>query len=105
MAPDLEALLAESGWVRALARNLAADAQHADDLAQDTLVAALQRPRGEGVPLRRWLAAVMRNLWRQERRGDLRRDDRERRAARSEIDAGEPAPDVLARLESHKAVV
>lgn len=105
MPVDTEALLEESGWVRALARSLAADRQRAEDLAQDTLLAALQRPRAEGVPLRRWLAAVMRNLWNQERRGELRRGDREVRAARGEVDGAEPTPDLVARLEGHRAIV
>lgn len=105
MPVDTEALLEESGWVRALARRLAADQQRAEDLAQDTLLAALQRPRAAGVPLRRWLAAVMRNLWRQERRGELRRADRQVRASLPEADGAEPTPDLVARLEGHRAVV
>lgn len=105
MPVDSEALLEESGWVRALARRLAADHQRAEDLAQETLVAALQRPRKEGVPLRRWLAAVMRNLWQQERRGELRRADREARASLGEAEGAEPTPDLVARLEAHRAVV
>lgn len=105
MFTDTEALLRESGWVRALAHRLAEDHQRADDLAQETLVAALQRPRAEGVPLRRWLAAVMRNLWRQERRGELRRVDREVRVSLPEADGAEPTSDLVARLEGHRAVV
>lgn len=40
---DEDALLAQAGWVRALARHLTADAHTADDLAQDALAAALAR--------------------------------------------------------------
>jgi DNA-directed RNA polymerase specialized sigma24 family protein len=42
--PDTEALLAHAGWVRGLALQLVRDAAEAEDLAQDTLVAALEHP-------------------------------------------------------------
>jgi RNA polymerase sigma-70 factor (ECF subfamily) len=58
------------------------------------------------VSLRRWIAAVMRNLARQSRRGEVRRADRELAAARSAGHGhGEPPADSLVRLEAHRAVV
>ncbi len=106
MAVDTESLLASSGWVRALARNLVIDAHRAEDLSQDAWVAALEGRPAKGVSLRRWIAGVMRNLARQSRRGELRRADRELAAARiSEPTRTEPVADTLERLEAHRAVV
>ncbi|MEM7308659.1 MAG: sigma-70 family RNA polymerase sigma factor [Planctomycetota bacterium] len=96
----LDDLLAEMGWLRALARRLARDGAAADDLAQGALVAALEHPPRPGRPLRPWLAAVVRNLARATRRSDGRRQLRERTAARSE-----PVPaedEVLAQFEEQR---
>src|SRR6185503_8317505 len=59
--PTLEGLLDEAGWLRTLAASLASDAAQAEDLVQDTWLAALRRePRpGEARP---WLGRVVRNL-------------------------------------------
>ncbi len=100
---DCEALLAQSGWVRALARHLTADAHAADDLAQDALTAALVHPAPGDRPLRRWLAGIVRNLARQERRTAAGRSARERAVARREAEP--PDARLLERLESHRAVV
>jgi DNA-directed RNA polymerase specialized sigma24 family protein len=43
--PELEALLENAAWTRALARSLTRDAHRADDLVQRTFVAALEHPR------------------------------------------------------------
>jgi hypothetical protein len=43
-AIDPDALLAEAGFLHALARDLARDAAAAEDLVQDTLLTALERP-------------------------------------------------------------
>jgi len=80
----IEDLLQHAGWLRTLARRLVADAHAADDLVQSTWVAALQSPPPGGGAGRRWLGVVLRNLARQARRGDVRRDERERIAARPE---------------------
>jgi RNA polymerase sigma factor (sigma-70 family) len=72
--PELEALLRESAWVRGLARGLLGEGAAADDLAQDVLVAALDRRPGlEGARLRGWLRTVARRLaLRARERGGLR---------------------------------
>jgi RNA polymerase sigma-70 factor (ECF subfamily) len=72
-----EELLAHAGWLRALARSLVADPATADDLVQDTWVAALRHPPDRSRPLRPWLARVVQNLARNRRRGDVRRSERE----------------------------
>jgi RNA polymerase sigma-70 factor (ECF subfamily) len=65
---NMEALLAEAGWLRRFARALVHDADDADDLAQDTLVRALPTralPTMPGRPAaggRAWLATVARRL-------------------------------------------
>jgi len=71
-----EQLLAHAPFVRALARALVRDDAAADDLAQESLLAALQRPPRRG-SVRAWLVGVVRNLARQTRRGDARRLARE----------------------------
>lgn len=63
--PELHELLAHQDWLRALARRLVSDAHAADDLAQDALVVALERPPRHGGNLRAWLARVLRNLQRE----------------------------------------
>ncbi len=80
-----ELLAAHVEWVRALARRLADDDASAEDLAQDALVVALSSGPRESLKFRPWMAAVMRNLVRQEARGTSRREMREERAARPEV--------------------
>lgn len=77
MSVRTEELLANAGWLRALAASLVSDRASADDLVQDTWVAALRHPPDPGRPLRPWLARVVQNLARNRRRGDVRRSDRE----------------------------
>src|SRR6185436_14680515 len=55
-------LLAHSSWVRRLARSLVASEADAEELVQETWVAALRRPPTEGSPARPWIARVVRNL-------------------------------------------
>ena len=102
MTQDPSELLAHTGEIRRLARHLIGDATLADDLTQDTLLAALQGRPAEGVPTYRWLAAVVRNLARQQRRSDARRREREAAAGALPGGSGQGA---LERLEAHRAVV
>jgi RNA polymerase sigma-70 factor (ECF subfamily) len=84
---DLEALLRESAWVRGLARGLLGEGAAADDLAQDVLMAALDRRPGlEGSRLRGWLRTVARRLAGRshERRG--LREHAERASAPRDVD-------------------
>jgi len=50
MPKDVEALLAHAGWIRSLARQLASDPNRADDLVQQTWVAALEHRVVVAVP-------------------------------------------------------
>jgi len=64
-------------WIRALAHSLVRDPERAEDLAQDTVVAALETsPAAIRLP-RSWLATVAVNLWRHRRRSEQRRRARE----------------------------
>ncbi|MEE8106051.1 MAG: sigma-70 family RNA polymerase sigma factor [Planctomycetota bacterium] len=79
-----EMLLQHAGFVRALARSLLNDAHAAEDVVQETWLAALRRPPADRTRLRAWLGTVARNLALRDRRGVARRSQRERRSARSE---------------------
>lgn len=98
----LEVLLAEREWVRSLARTLTRDENAADDLEQEAWLAAVQRPPGDVSTPRGWLATVLRRAAGKDRRGQSRRDRRERAAARPE--AIPPALDVVAAAEWHARV-
>ena len=56
-----ELLQKHVGWLRALARELVSDPELAEDLTQDTLVIALQRPPRDDNAVRSWLSRVLRN--------------------------------------------
>ncbi|HEX6883387.1 MAG TPA: sigma factor [Planctomycetota bacterium] len=88
--PDgpLHALLMHDQALRGLARGLLADAHAAEDLAQDTWLAALSRGADPETP-RAWLASVARNLAAKLRRGEERRVRRERDSARNEREPGD----------------
>lgn len=79
---DLEALLAQERPLRALCRALVQGAIDGDDLAQETWLAALQRPP-ERAP-RAWLRRVARNLAARHQRNATRRARREANAAAPE---------------------
>ncbi len=94
---SLEALLAERAWLRRLAASLVHDACLADDLTQDTLVAAIERAPARVSRPRAWLATVLRNLTRNRARDERRRRLRD---LASEVRAAPPSPaETLARAE------
>ena len=79
---DSEELLQHAGWLRALAASLVADPATADDLVQETLATAVDRPPRRD-SARAWLGRVLRNAAAQHFRSDSRRLHRERAAART----------------------
>lgn len=103
LAVDTEELLRHAGWVRALARQLVRDSHRADDLAQETMLAALRSPPRRSVDLRRWLAVVLRNTVRLTHRAEARRNARERRAAVPE--ELPPTSELVERLGAHQLLV
>src|SRR6185436_17181081 len=61
-SPSLEGLLTHSEWLATLARRLVVDRSAADDLVQDTWLAALRNPPREVHSLQAWLSRVARRL-------------------------------------------
>ena len=102
MAP-IETLLANRQWVRNLARRLVFDPNRADDLEQSTWLAALRNPPRSGVPVRGWLATVMRNTARNMHREEGRRQHREARVARA--DRADDTAAVVANAEEAKQLI
>ena len=100
---SLAELLQHAGWTRRLARGLVGSDVAADDVVQDTWLAALRRPPDPGRPLRPWLGTVVRNKVFNRSRERGRRDAREARADESED--SESAESLLGRLEIHKILV
>ena len=77
---EIEELLRESRWLRRLARHLVADPAEADDVAQQTYLAALASPPPVEREVRPWLTRVARNVVRSRYRADRRRRCREQAA-------------------------
>ncbi|MCR9243518.1 MAG: sigma-70 family RNA polymerase sigma factor [bacterium] len=88
---DPKLLLSQTAWLRRLATRLVGDPHVAEDVVQDTWLAALERPpestgseAGAGHQvgrLRRWLATVAHNAARMRHRSESRRRAREREVA------------------------
>src|SRR5262245_36132241 len=100
---DAAALLAEAGWVRRLALRLVRDHAAAEDVVQETWIAALRAPAPGGGHLRPWLARVAIHFARKSRRGAARRAGREQLAARPERLPS--ASEALERLEAQRLLV
>jgi RNA polymerase sigma factor (sigma-70 family) len=92
-----ESLLEHTTWLRRLAAGLVGDRALADDIVQDTFVAALRRPPAEDRPLRPWLARVVRNAARFRWRSDAHRTARETVAMRDAEAATPTSEELLAR--------
>lgn len=86
-------------FLRALARGLGNDEATAEDLTQDTLVAALERPPADPSGLGAWLKAVLRNRALVGWRGQQRREWREAETARGE--ALPSSDEITERAELH----
>jgi RNA polymerase sigma factor (sigma-70 family) len=99
-APNLDVLLGEAGWVRALAHSLVRDPAAADDVVQETWLAALRRPPDTTRPVRPWLARVVENFARMRMRGEAGRERREEGAARAESLAS--TEELCARVETQR---
>ena len=100
----MEDLLAHRRWVRTVALRLSRDPSEADDLEQETWLAAMEHPPRHGGSLRGWLGTVVRNVARNSRRGAGRRarheagaPDRDRPRTADELIAEAEAQQVLAR--------
>ena len=83
--PDdsLQTLLEHDAWARRVAARLVGSSR-ADDLVQELWLAVLKTGRRPTGDARAWLSGILRNLALQQRRGEGRREKRERAAARPE---------------------
>ena len=100
-ALDLDRLLAEESFVRSLAKSLLFDDHEVDEVVQQTWLQALRRPPSHAESPRGWLASVVRSQASNLRRGEARRQARERRVAE-----GLPSnEDILAREDRRREVV
>src|SRR5690242_1610581 len=79
MAVTPDVVLRELAGLRALAQSLVHGDADADDLLQETAIAAITHPPtlDEEQTARPWLAKVLRNRWRMDRRSRSRREARE----------------------------
>lgn len=97
-----EQLLAQTAWLQRLTRALV-PGDSAADLAQETLAAALARPKPHSAGVRTWLERIARNL----AAGGTR--TRQRRLRREQVKAhADPAPstvETIAQFEMHRSVV
>ena len=98
-----EELVAQAGWIRALAGSMLRDAAEADDVAQEACVAALRRGAPTGASFRPWIVHVVRNLLRQVGRGNRNRQHREALAATPEDAPG--TSDLAQRAELNRRLV
>ncbi|MCZ6597638.1 MAG: sigma-70 family RNA polymerase sigma factor, partial [Planctomycetota bacterium] len=98
-----EDYLAYAGSLRTLALQLVRDEHEADDVVQDTWLAALHRPPAERSGLRWWLGAVARNVARQSRRSEGRRAERQRRVSVPE--RLPPTEEIAERAAMHREIV
>jgi RNA polymerase sigma-70 factor (ECF subfamily) len=98
----METLLLQAGWLRRFALALVKDQDLAEDIVQETLVTAWQRPaENAGRP---WLAAVARNIAFNRWRGTARRRRRELDAVA--LDTGKVASpeELVGDAQIHRAV-
>jgi RNA polymerase sigma-70 factor (ECF subfamily) len=98
----LEQLTAEMAWIRRLAFVLVKDASTADDVAQDTWLAAAGKVPADR-PIRPWLSRVVLNLVRMRSRSDKRRSATE--DAAPVADAVPTADELVDRVELQRAIV
>lgn len=98
-----QALLAQRGFLRRLARGLLGDEGLAEDVVQEAELRALEHVPRRGENLGAWLVTVTRRLALNARRARVRRAHHEQVAARSEASAGDD--EALAGLDLQRAVL
>ena len=97
-------LRAHTLWLRRLAARLVNDPPRAEDAVQDTLVAALTHPPALDRDVRPWLARVLANFTRSDRRTEQRRRKREQAVAAQDHEAVPGADELLLRHEAAHVV-
>jgi RNA polymerase sigma factor (sigma-70 family) len=102
---EVERLLSQAGWLRALAVSLLQSRPDADDAVQEVWAAALRSPPDQTRPPRPWLAQVLRNVVRSAARRSHSERERDLQAAGLETGNTVSAADgVLARMEIQRRV-
>ncbi len=99
----VETLLAHREWVRCVALAVVRDPNAADDVEQETWLAALSSPPRHEESLRGWFGAVARSRARRIGRGESRREARESVVAREE--ATQSAAELAEIADTHRRVV
>lgn len=94
--------LSDIAWLTALARTLTRDGAEADDLVQETWMAARESPPTRGAIPRPWLARVLRNFHLRSVRSKSRRAHRESAASRAE--ALPATAELVQRAELHESL-
>ena len=103
MNGEMQALLDHQQWVQRLAQKLVSDPNVADDLAQETFLAALRAKGPPARSMRAWLGAVLRNLLWERMRSEDRRATREKRVVSDE--AAPSTVELVERMSVHRNVV
>lgn len=98
-APSEAELLAHSSYLEELSRRLVTDPQSADDIVQDTWLAALESPPRHSINVSAWLGTVAGNNARKQVRTRKRQTYREHEVARPE-----GMPDLLDELDRTDAL-
>lgn len=102
--PSAEQMLQDAAWLKRLATTLASDSDEADDLVQESWIAAWRRQPDASRPMRPWLAKVVRDLAGMKRRSERRRVARE--AIADDGRASAAAPDeLLEQMRLHRLLV
>jgi len=101
--PERQVLLEHVGFLRAIALGVLHNEADADDVVQQTLAVALEKPPRDATNLRGWLATVARNVARMQYRSRKRREAREERVARAEGTAA--TFEIAERMEMERRVV
>ncbi len=103
MTVTVEDLLANAAWARRLARNLLHDGDQADDLVQETWMAALRAKPDRQQPLRPWLGRVLRNRAANRSRADARREAHHQRAGSLVAgSAGADPEELVSRIQAQR---
>jgi len=103
MTVNPEELLYHSGFISALAKKLIIDEHLADDISQQTMLAAIEKPPAGDRPLGPWLMKVARNLSIKLKLSEARRWKRERAVA--EPEQAMSTEEVIHREETRRYVV
>ncbi len=98
----VEELLEHTDWLRGVARGLV-QGDEAEDVTQETMMAALRSPPSSDQPMRPWLSRVAKNVVRMNYRSDTRRKRREL-AFSDELAQATRAADVRHRFELQRTV-